>query len=377
MASVRVANGIDTEGIYQLVRRSFSTFANYSLSDFQELTTYIYHENPARSEEHVFGWVVEDADRIVGFLGLFPLSFNVEGQKVIGASGTMWCIDPDFQSYGLFLYKRYIDWGEDHLLIDSSSSLAANKIHEGTKLGMARVWSEGLAEKLYWVLDYRNAAACWLDRVYRDPHSQNSRYRSFRPLLETGVTTLLRIRDVLLRSTPRIPCDVLLKEIIQFDQNEVDNLLRRTCHQAPITLSRKHDFLNWRLTSSPKRLGKNFLIGCFRGPALLGYIAVRVPKQDGDGVYRVVDLYYDLAESDVARYLVSYVRTLATQRRGAFLEMKGFSSVVLDGLRQTSPIRTKAKVWPYWHNKFCERRGLTNGSDGWWTSGIDGDANIF
>ena len=121
MSLVRVANSADVEGIYYLVRDSFNTFSDYSLRQFQEVVEYIYEKNPARTDEHVFGWVIEDAGKIVGFLGLFPLYFNVRGQRVTGASGTMWCIDPDFQSYGLFLYKRYIDWGRDHLLIDAEN----------------------------------------------------------------------------------------------------------------------------------------------------------------------------------------------------------------------------------------------------------------
>ena len=70
----RIADLNDLPGIWQVCVRAFPGYADTTLEEFGELCRHRWLNNPARTGDEPFGWVLEASDgRIVGFHGLVPI----------------------------------------------------------------------------------------------------------------------------------------------------------------------------------------------------------------------------------------------------------------------------------------------------------------
>ena len=56
----------DLQGIWALCRRSYNKYRTSTFNQFRELYRQLWLNNPARTSEHVFGWVVEGPHQEIG-----------------------------------------------------------------------------------------------------------------------------------------------------------------------------------------------------------------------------------------------------------------------------------------------------------------------
>src|SRR5436309_2288981 len=70
----RIAALGDLPCIWQVCARAFPAYAGTTLDEFAALCRHRWLNNPARTCDEPFGWVLETSDRrIVGFHGLVPI----------------------------------------------------------------------------------------------------------------------------------------------------------------------------------------------------------------------------------------------------------------------------------------------------------------
>jgi hypothetical protein len=79
-----------------------------------------WDENPARDEMPHRGWVLREAGRMVGFQGLIPVAYAVDGvRRGCGISST-WRVDEAYRHHGAMMLMKLRQLAREMLLVDST-----------------------------------------------------------------------------------------------------------------------------------------------------------------------------------------------------------------------------------------------------------------
>jgi hypothetical protein len=84
----------------------------------------LWMDNPTFREIKVkfsMGWVLEAADgSIAGYLGNIPMRYELEGQRILVATGRSWVVDPAYRPYSLLLMGTYFQQANVDLFLTTS-----------------------------------------------------------------------------------------------------------------------------------------------------------------------------------------------------------------------------------------------------------------
>ncbi len=155
------------------------------------------------------GWVLEDANRIVGFFGNIPQVSYFDGQPVRVSSARAWAVDKDYRSKTLRLCEAFFNQpGSDVVLISSANAPAGRRCLE---FGGAKMPQKDYDKILYWILDAsrfiraglkkkgQGAAAAWtggaLGAVALNARMRLGGRRPFAPLQDISVISIDEIGD--------------------------------------------------------------------------------------------------------------------------------------------------------------------------------------
>jgi hypothetical protein len=86
----------------------------------------LWMDNPAFREIKVkfpMGWVLETVDgRIVGHLGNIPIRYELEGRRILVATGQSWVVDAAYRPYSLLLMGTYFRQANVDLFLTTSAN---------------------------------------------------------------------------------------------------------------------------------------------------------------------------------------------------------------------------------------------------------------
>src|SRR5271157_3733404 len=85
---------------------------------------HLWTENPTLREIKVkfpMGWVLETADgSIVGYLGNIPVRYELEGRRILVATGQSWVVDAGYRPYSLLLMGTYFQQANVDMFLTTS-----------------------------------------------------------------------------------------------------------------------------------------------------------------------------------------------------------------------------------------------------------------
>jgi len=408
----RVADIDDIEGIWRVCARAFKPYAESSIEDFRDLCHHRWLNNPCRTPDDPFGWVLEkESGGIVGFHGLVPVRFWAGGQTVAAISPTTWAADPGYGRAGLTLLTTYLDWGRDRFLLNTTANAITSAMHETGNAGMRRIPLEDFDQRLLWVRDLK-ALSRWKLRQ-RDTHRllrgiatswAGQAVIGLAGPLALGVLGGMRagMRTSLGRGRIHFDCRKLpVTEITRFG-SEFDELWDRLKHRFPVTTERTARVLNWRHIETPRLLGRHHALACREGGRLLGYVALRAPVTTAPGHFIITDLFHDPDRPDVMQNLMNAAFAFAADHAATVLEVFGFHPSLNQALQSQHPyvlhraqlerlgrepsLRSLVKALAdrggdrvsatYWYRAPTPELAEACASGDWWPSGIDGDLNL-
>ncbi len=74
--------------------------------------------NPAFTPEFPRGWMLEEGEKIVGFIGNIPVRFVVHGEMKIAAASAAWYVDPSVRGLtSMRLFNEYLKQGNVALFL--------------------------------------------------------------------------------------------------------------------------------------------------------------------------------------------------------------------------------------------------------------------
>lgn len=368
--NLREAQSEDIPGIWSVCSGLIDAFNYFTYEDFYEVCLYRWERNPFRSDE-VFGWVLEDGDKIVGFLGLIPMKFKIGSRVVPAVAATTWAVDPRYRAHSLLLYKAFLSLGKKSLLLSTTPSPESSKIIERFK--MQKIPLPYFDKRFIWFVKAWYPASWWIKKF---------KHKSvFVRLFLNGLTLfpiagLLRLLSMKHRKV-EFKCEPLPVERVHVFTDEYDDFWHAQKQGYGITAVRTKEFLNWRHIEMPKILGENYVFACRVDGKLRGYIALyrRVNPQKIAYHFKVTDIFYDVKETGVLWNLLNYTYEFVRKNKGNIYEMDGFSRVVMNEAMKQNPFVKTASTWSYWYKAPGGIGDICSVED-WWPSGIDGDRNM-
>jgi amino acid adenylation domain-containing protein len=397
----------DVRGVWEVCSRAFASYAHSSLQDFEELCRYRWADNPLRTDDDPFGWVLENSEgRIVGFHGLVPVRLWVGGKTVAGISPTTWAADPGIGHAGLTLLSTYLSWGQDRFLLNTTANAITSAMHEASNLGMKKIPIADFDQRLLWVIDFRSLVGWKLNQN----GSQTSLNWAAKTVIGAlapfafGVAGGVRagLNAGLHGMQIKFDCRPLQVEPITHFGPEFDLLWDRLKHDHAVTIERSSVFLNWRHGKLPRLLGRAHALACREKGELVGYIALREPVTTAPGHFIVTDLFYDRTRPDVLHNLMNAAFELALSKSASVIELFGFHPELNRQLRSQKPYilrrsqlerlgRSRSLTHiaaglsragrnnlstTYWYRAPNSDLDAVCSNGQWWPSGVDGDLNL-
>ena len=117
---------------------------------------HLWQGNPLYRElktDWPIGWVLEDEDgKIVGSMGNIPLLFELNGRRILAASGRHWVAETAHRSSSILLLDRLITQPQIDLYVNTTVSSVS--VPPVTALGCSRMQVGIWDEVAYWITNY-------------------------------------------------------------------------------------------------------------------------------------------------------------------------------------------------------------------------------
>lgn len=375
---LRVAqfNRGDLDGIWSLCRNSFAMYRQCPFQSFYELWHHKWALNPARTSDHVFGWVLEDCkDGIVGYIGIVPVCMKIGGNEVVGGTPHTWAVSRAYAAYGLSLYKQAVAWGDQRLLVFTTASEIPARLNTHLRFGLNKIPVKEFDSQLLWLIrpevpvKWMLAKSTW----------RNWSALATRAPLAWVLKAVARVRFARHRRL-RFPNATLPVESVKAFTDEFTQFWDEHKHQYGVTTVRDRAFLQWRHGEVPSFLNTaHHVFACRDNGRLRGYLVVLEQHQvDGScpGHFRVADVFYDRSRPDVVSSLINYAFEFAKTRGCSLFEVSQVSQQVAEMLRSQRPYVRQSKAWAYWYKAPTKELADTCQREVWWPSGVDGDSSL-
>lgn len=365
-------NQDDLAGMWDLFRRLFGDpYSSCSLAEFVRVYQHFWLDNPARTPNHLLGWILESPqDGVVGFIGLIPVRMKIGQEEIVGASSSSYAVLPKYRAYSVALLKKSLEWGEKSFLLDTTSSPVGNRLYEKIKIGFQKIpikhfdyqmlWLIRPEVSVKWVLG-RSPWRNWFKLVDRKPFSW---------LLKAAA----RIRFVRHRKLYFSKAILPVEQVTVFT-DEFTKFWGEHKDQYGITTVRDRAFLQWRYQDAPKILGTTHVFACRDSGSLEGYlILLERDQQEGicPGHFRVLDVFYNRSRPEVVSSLMNHAFGFAKAGGGSIFEVSGVSHELQDMLRSQRPCLRQTDSWAYWYRAPTKELADRCECEVWWPSKTDG-----
>lgn len=317
------------------------------------------------------GWVLQDAGRIVGFLGSIPLSYEFAGAPVLAAATCRFAVEPRYRVFSHLLVMAFFRQKEFQLFIDSSATPAAGKI-------MVAVKAQAVPQRdydtiLFWVLNPLRYSAYALRKIGID--------KTWVAAGRYFVSLALRIGSLYWNQEPPTPVENL--EVRQESLPSLGEQFETFIHSVDIRnerifAKRSVEILRWHF--QPQNRRPVSLLVCYQSCRMRGYLILRNYEETTDGLKRAVvaDL---LVEDNDPRVTAALFRSAlgAARNSGAdILEVTGFPAEIRDGLQEWRPYTRKLPANPFYYK--AREKALQNRlqqESAWYACPYDGDSTLW
>ena len=354
---------------------------------------HLWQGNPLYRElktDWPIGWVVEDQDgKIVGSMGNIPLLYELDGRRILVASGRSWVADREYRSAALMLLHNLIR--QRHVDLYLNNTVGNIAIAAVTALGCSRMPVGIWDEVAYWITNYReffqSTAAMKnyrLTRPFAFPSWDGSwtrlkllRARFSKPL-SYPLSAAAFLKDRLAKTSVR-EGEVEVKPCTDFDDrfdSFWEDVKRNNRHL--LLAVRRREVLEWHFKHA--LLGNRlWIVTAVDGHRLVAYAIFEKSVHPRSGFKRVTLIDYQSLEDGTSMLepLLSWTLRRCRSEGVHMLEHTGRWMEKGQFIETAAPYRRKLPTWTYfYHANNPELRGLLNSKQVWTPSLFDSDATL-
>ncbi|HDR72324.1 MAG TPA: hypothetical protein ENN85_00165 [Methanoculleus sp.] len=318
-----------------------------------------WKENPATTDTIPRGWVLEEGQEILGFIGNIPVPFQVAARKETAIAGTSWCTKPSARGLGsLRLVQTFTGQEGGAVLINTTPNEAAQKVYP--KYGYQCILlPRGGVE--YWYVRNYGGFLSLLDRHHLTSQPLRKVIRGMKyplkylsPAIEGFKDwSLPKPEDMELRFTRCRECDDQFTGLWE-------------SHRTPdaVTLYRDAETLNW-LYFAKCVADKRHVIACHLAETgeLVGYAAFDTLCADEQGGYllQLKDVFVPVMDDRLLLLLLGHSFQLAKEMNADALSLWPADPTMQRVLRKY--ILTRRKVSKPYFYKYCKINKIYNIKD--------------
>jgi len=354
---------------------------------------HLWQGNPLYRElktDWPIGWVLEDEDgKIVGSMGNIPFLYELNGRKILVASGRSWVADLAYRSASLSLLDNLIRQRNVDLYLNNTVS--HNSVAAVTALECSRVPVGIWDEVAYWITNY---LGCFQDivamknyrltRPFAFPSWEGSwtRLKSLRARLSKPLSYPLSaaafLKDHLAKTSLR-ESDVEVQACPDFDDrfdSFWEELKRNNRHL--LLAVRTREVLGWHFKH--ELLGNRlWIVTVADGPRLVAYVILKKVINRRSGFKQVMLVDYQSLEDSTSMLepLLSWTLRRCRSEGVHMLEHTGRWLEKGEFIDTAAPYRRKLSTWTYFYRANSpELREILNDRRVWAPSLFDSDATL-
>jgi hypothetical protein len=266
-----------------------------------------WDDNPAWDDRAVRGWTLITGENIVGFVGLFPSYFQLNGAETRAWISTTWRVHDAYRGQSLKLMSAVVSSAGNQLLFSTTARREIAPVMH--VLGYRRMPALGGRRSLLVVDAARVAAVVGVRAV-------SAMARACGPVVRR-----VHFRVFALLARP----GVHVRQVYAAD-GAFDALWDRTCRQYPTATVRNATWVNWQCFAN--RWFAKEVVAAYDGSHLRGFAVALAAEWKGLKVLDCIDLWYDFDDPAVAVALMRGLADLAIARNCHVVQVPHFNEAV-------------------------------------------------
>ena len=293
----------DFRSLAEFLQLSGGKKADYWLDRFQHW----WVKNPAYSEELTRGWLLEDENKICGFIGSIPSFVQIDGVETVVFSATSWNVLPEYRTQSLELWFRLAAASSKTFLFDTTPSDDVLVI---------------LKNFMFREIPYGNMQQSLLPVLMRPLLWQKLKGRPLASFIVSLVSPIAQLACDWRFRLNTSASTLEARPIFEFDAS-VDDLWTRTSGRYFATNVRSREVLNWYCFGNESY--KKDVFACYDGEQCVGYIICRERSRQDLRILEYLDVWVDPAYPLVLEKLMSVSRSDAKKRSCAVIQIPHYS----------------------------------------------------
>jgi hypothetical protein len=335
----------------------------------------LWRDNPALANgnrDGVIGWVIEDRDRIVGFLGSVPLLYEYGQKSLVAAATCRFAVEPAYRALSHLLVTSFFRQGHVDLFLNTTATVPAGKIMAALKA--IPLPQTDYDTVLYWILDSGRFARTVLKKMGLNPGVT----------VAGGALASIALRgDITIRGRkPRhrsAQTTVIEMDVVDLSEEFESFWLRKKRETHGLFAARTRAIVRWHFTApESKRIVR--VLACFVKRELRGYLVLRHETESAEGLKRTIiaDLLALEDDEHVIGQLMAAAYGSARNVRSDVLEVMGFPRNVREIFLRWKPYTRRYPGWPFFY-KVRDRtlQEKLREEDAWYACPYDGDSTLW
>ena len=338
----------------------------------------LWSNNPAYFEKWPLGWVLEENNKIVGYIGNIPLRYHISGRLIKVACGHGYVVDPGARSHSLKILTSFFSQKHADLLILTTANESSAKIYK--MCGAVPLPGNSFRETLTWINQCSGSLRSVMFKKILFPRFSLSIVAMF---IAPALSIWLYFRG---HGHDKMTSNSFEGQITSISINGIngqfDQLWERRKMELPNTLlsERSAEILRWHFDRPEVREENSVIIlQAMQNKELLGYLVLsRVDSKEINlKRFRITDLFVSMDNKNVIDALLKKAFHLAKVEKVHLIETIGFPVWVRKRFLSTRPLsRThSAPLFWYYTNDKNLARELSH-SEAWYPTPFDGDSSL-
>jgi len=336
----------------------------------QDEWLHLWLENPAyrNTPQWPIGWVCENEDEIVGYIGNIPLAYEFDGQPIVVATSRSLVVHNRYRPYAFSLLGCFFDQKGVDLLINTSVNEKVTRLQELYRA--ERVPTGKWDQSAFWITNYRGFTASVLEK---------SGFLGSQ-VLSYPVSAGLFFRDELTGRGGRVgSSDIEARFCNSFDERfDVFWTRMRPSASGRLLAVRSRELLSWHFrTALVKNDAWILTIDTKDGMAGYGIFC----RQDNPTYrlsrMRMIDFQMLPGHENLLEPIMFQALDRCRREGIHMLEAVGFSSEKQAMIEKIAPYRRQLSSWRYFYkaNASSLASGLSQ-PDAWDPTCYDGDCSL-
>jgi len=334
----------------------------------------LWVDNPAKHSDNPIGWVFEEKDKVVGFLGNVSRSYVLGEVKLKAMAARGWVVEPAFRNATVLLLSKYLNQKNVDILLNSSSNDTAYQIF--ARMGSKTVPVDVYAKLLFWVTHEQN----FITSVAAYFHLP--KYLNW--LLGSVGGFFFKFPNLFILNYMNSKLSSLSHqyEMRLIEPNsigvEFDELWgKKKKEQLRFLADRSASALRWHFS---KQEFKTRLICCYENGELKGYLALAKIQNVKTAFIRhvVIDLIALVDTKSIIEFMIASAYQLSRSENIVALELLGFTEEIRNVIYGMKVLKRKSFPTPFTFklvNKHLSADEFSK-KQTWYPSLFDGDSSL-